>query len=57
MRWRVQGNDRVTAQQLIDGLMIEMGTVVALEHERGAMPQEQLVHAKGHGFSQGPISH
>jgi hypothetical protein len=35
----------MTGQNLIDGLMIEIGTVVAFEHERRSMPQEPLLQA------------
>jgi len=40
------------AQHLIDGLMIEIGTVIALEHQRRSVPLEQLLEMKGHRFSQ-----
>ena len=57
MRRRVQGDDQVAGQHLIDGLMVEIGTVVALEHERWSMLQEELLKMKGHAFSQDLPSH
>ena len=47
MRWRVQRDDQVTGQHLIDGLMIEIGTVVAFERERLRPSESRGSHA-GH---------
>ena len=54
---RDQWEHQMTGEHLVDGLMIEIGTVVAFEHQRRSMPQEQLLQASGHGFSQRPLSH
>ena len=57
MGWRVQRHDQVTGQHLIDRLLIEIGTIVAFEHQRRSVLQEQLFQVNCHGFSQHPLPH